>query len=830
MKFYTHFAKYGNLILVRGYRNGKKFSEKVDYNPTLYLPSQKPTEFRTLEGYYVSPTQMGSLRDANDFIRQYESIDNFKIYGSTNFPYVYINEAYPGKVDYDPAMIRIANIDIEVGSENGFPEPEHASEPITAITMKVDGTFYVIGCGEYTQHRDNVEYFKCDDERHLIRKFLDLWEDKSPDIVTGWNIQFFDIPYIYNRICRLFDEDVAKRLSPWRRIGERTTTIHNKQQTAFDLVGIAILDYLELYKKFTYTQQENYRLDTIANIELGEQKLDYSEYENLHQLYKLDYQKFIEYNIKDVELVDRLDEKMKFIDMVLALAYDAKVNMTDVFTQVRMWDTLIHNHLIEKNIVVPQNKTSHKDEQYAGAYVKEPVPGMYEWVVSFDLNSLYPHLIMQYNVSPDTIVNGRSKQVTVDGLLEGNDSANEDYCMTANGQYFRKDIQGFLPEMMERMYNDRVLYKKKMIEAQKDLEKTKGKPERFEIEKQISKYKNIQMAKKIQLNSAYGALGNQYFRFYDIRQAEGITLSGQLSIRWIGMKLNQYMNKLLKTNGVDYVIASDTDSVYLNLGPLVDMVYGSKGTPKEKIVDFIDKACEEKIEPFIDRSFQELADRMNAYAQKMFMKREVIADKGIWTAKKRYILNVWDSEGVRYEKAKLKMSGIEAVKSSTPSACRAKIKDALKVVMEGDETKFHAFVDEFRKEFKNLPFEDIAFPRGISDMTKYKNSLDLYSKGTPIHVRGAIVFNSLLEKNKLTKKYQPIKDGDKIKFCYMKVPNPIQENVLSVLSVLPKELTLEKYIDYDTQFDKAYLDPLKIIVSTMGWTTEKKSTLESFFV
>jgi DNA polymerase elongation subunit (family B) len=402
--------------------------------------------------------------------------------------------------------------------------------------------------------------------------------------------------------------------------------------------------------------------------------------------------------------------------------------------------------------------------------------------------------------------------------------------MTANGQYFRKDTQGFLPEMMQRMYDDRVLYKKKMIEAQKELEKTKDKAQRFEIQNQISKYKNIQMAKKIQLNSAYGALGNQYFRFFDIRQAEGITLSGQLSIRWIGMKLNQYMNKLLKTSEVDYVIASDTDSVYLNLGPLVTMVYGSKDTPKEKIVDFIDKACSEKIEPFIDKAFQELADRMNAYAQKMFMKREVIADKGIWTAKKRYILNVWDSEGVRYEKAKLKMSGIEAVKSSTPRACRDKIKDALKVVMEGDESKFHQFVDDFRNEFKTLPFEEIAFPRGISDMTKYKNSLELYSKGTPIHVRGAIVFNSLLEKNKLNKKYQEIKDGDKIKFCYMKVPNPIQENVLSILSVLPKELKLEKYIDYDTQFEKAYIEPLRIIVNTMNWSTEKKSTLESFFV
>jgi DNA polymerase elongation subunit (family B) len=830
MKFYTHFIRQGNNILVRGYQNGKRFAEKIIYNPVLYLPSQKPTGYKTLDGKFVAPTQMGSLSDAREFIKQYESVDNFKIYGSINFPYVYINEAYPGKIDYDLSLLRIANLDIEVGSENGFPEPEHASEPITAITLKINQHAYVFGYESFNNVRANVTYTKCRDENQLIIKFLELWQSIDPDIITGWNIQFFDIPYIYNRICRIFDEDVAKKLSPWHKIGERTTTIHNKQQTAFDLVGIAILDYLELYKKFTYTQQENYRLDTIASIELDEQKLDYSEYESLHQLYRLDYQKFIEYNINDVELVSRLDEKMKLIDMVLALAYDAKVNLTDVFTQVRMWDTLIHNHLISRNIVVPQNASTQKNEQYAGAYVKEPVPGKYDWVVSFDLNSLYPHLIMQYNVSPDTIVSGIRKEVTVDDLLNSKHTVDSEYCMTANGHYFRKDVQGFLPEMMQSMYDDRVLYKNKMIEEQKKLEKTKEKSERKEIQKQISKYKNIQMAKKIQLNSAYGALGNQYFRFFDIRQAESITLSGQLSIRWIGMKLNQYLNKLLKTSEVDYVIASDTDSVYLHLGPLVDMVYKSKNIPKEKIVDFIDKACSEKIEPFIDRSFEELAVKMNAYAQKMFMKREVIADTGIWTAKKRYILNVWDSEGVRYENPKLKMSGIEAVKSSTPMACRKKIKEALNLVMEGTQEDFHQFVDKFREEFTTLPFEDVAFPRGISDMTKYKDFLNMYGKGTPIHVRGAIVFNSLLEKNKLLKKYQQIKDGDKIKFCYMKVPNPIQENVLSILNVLPKEFALEKYIDYDMQFEKAYIEPLRIIVSTMGWSTEKKSTLESFFV
>jgi len=829
MKFYTHFSKLGNNILVRGYNNGKRFSDKVEYNPTLYLQS-KDGEYRTLDGQSLSAVSQGTMRDATEFMKRYEDVDNFKVYGSTNFPYVYINEAYPGKVDYDPSQIKIANIDIEVGSENGFPEPASASEPITAITFKIAGHFYVFGCGDYDNNRDDVTYLKCRDENNLIMRFLDMWEETSPDIVTGWNIQFFDIPYMNNRITKLMGENTAKRLSPFRRIGERTTTIHNKQQVAFDLVGIAILDYIELYKKFTYSQQESFSLNHIAYLELGEKKLDYSEVESLHQLYKTNFQKFIEYNIHDVELVDRIDAKMQLIDMALALAYDAKVNYTDVFTQVRMWDTLIHNELIEQNIIVPQNVRTPKDEQYAGAYVKDPIVGMHEWVVSFDLNSLYPHLIMQYNVSPETIVEGRHTSISIDNLLNNEYQAQGEYCMAANGHYFKRDKQGFLPAMMQRMYDDRSLYKKKMIESQKAYEKETDKERKREITNQISKYKNLQLAKKVQLNSAYGALGNQYFRFFDIRQAEAITLSGQLSIRWIEMKLNGYLNKLLKTEGNDYVIASDTDSVYVNLGPLVNMVYGSKGETKiETIVDFVNKACIEKFEPFIDKAYQELADYMNAFDQKMQMKREVIANKGIWTAKKRYILNVYDSEGVRFAEPKLKMMGIEAVKSSTPMSCRDKIKESLKIVMNGNEQDFQSFVEAFKQEFKTLPFEDIAFPRGVSDLSKYMSSSELYSKGTPMHVRGAIMFNAFLKKYKLTKKYQLIQDGDKTKFCYMKVPNPVQENVFSILTVLPKEFGVEKYIDYDTQFDKAYLEPLKTIVNTIGWRTERASSLESFF-
>jgi DNA polymerase elongation subunit (family B) len=348
--------------------------------------------------------------------------------------------------------------------------------------------------------------------------------------------------------------------------------------------------------------------------------------------------------------------------------------------------------------------------------------------------------------------------------------------------------------------------------------------------KNISKYTNNQMARKIQINSLYGAIGNAYFRYFKLANAEAITLSGQVAIRWIENKLNQYLNKLLKTENIDYVIASDTDSIYLNMGPLVETVYKGREKTTESVVSFLDKICKMELEKYIESCYQELADYVNAYDQKMQMKRENIADRGIWTAKKRYILNVWDSEGVRYEEPKLKMMGIEAVKSSTPAPCRKMIKDALKLIMSSTEDDVINYIDKCLDDFKNLPPEQISFPRSVSDVDKYKSFSEIYTKGTPIHVRGALLFNHYIKKSNLTNKYSLIQNGEKIKFVYLKKPNIIHENVISFIQDFPIELNLDKYIDYELQFEKAFLEPLKIILDAIGWRVKKTSTLESFFM
>ena len=831
MKFYTNVQMIGDNFLVRGYDNGEYIQFREKYNPTLFVPSNKQTFYKTLEGEYVEPIKPGSVRDCRDFYKKYEEVDHFKIYGNERYIYQYISDKYPEEeIKFDIEKVRLLTVDIETRSENGFPDVETADQEILLISVQDYNTKEITtwGVGSFKNRQENVRYIQFNNEHDLLSSFIQWWMDNTPDVVTGWNIQLFDMPYITKRIDRLLGEKLARRLSPWGLVSEKEVYIKGRRQVYYDIGGITQLDYLDLYKKFTYKAQESYRLDYIAEVELGQKKLDHSEHDTFKDFYTNGWQKFVEYNIKDVELVDRLEDKMKLIELALTMAYDAKVNYNDVFYQVRMWDTIIYNYLKKKGIVIPQKEQSDKSDKYAGAYVKEPIAGRYDWVVSFDLNSLYPHLIMQYNISPETIRETRHPKANVDRILneEIDFQLHKDSAVCANGAQYRKDKRGFLPELMEKMYNERVIFKERMIDAKKKYERTPT----VALEKEIARCNNIQMAKKISLNSAYGAIGNQYFRYYKLANAEAITLSGQVSIRWIENKMNNYLNKILKTEDTDYVIASDTDSIYLHLGPLVDVIYKDREKDAEGIVSFLDTICKEKFEPFIDQAYKELAEYLNAYDQKMFMKRENIADRGIWTAKKRYILNVWDSEGVRYEQPKLKVMGIESVKSSTPSSCRNMLKDAFKIMMNGTEDDVINYIEGCRQKFRTLPPEQISFPRSVSDVQKYKSHSDIYIKGTPIHVRGALLFNHYIKDKKLTNKYSLIQNGEKIKFCYLKKPNIIHENVLSFIQDYPVELGLDKYIDYDLQFNKAFLEPLKIILDAIGWSVEKTANLESFFV
>jgi DNA polymerase elongation subunit (family B) len=850
--FYTNAQSIGGSILYRGVKHGKRIKARIDYAPSLYIPSKKVTSYTNLNGEYLERKEFDGIREARDYIKKFDDVAGaVKIHGQTRFEYAYIADQHEGMVDWDQEKIHVGVIDIEVGSENGFPDPYEANEPITAIAYKRLGNPYtfVWGCGDFDKadkkELENVVYVKCRDEWTLCKKFIQFWQENTPDALTGWNTKFFDVPYIVNRFRRILGEDEMKKLSPWNYISERKTKINGREMTAYGFLGVEQLDYIELYKWYAPggKSQESYRLDNIANVELGDRKLSYDEYDNLHDLYKRNFQLFIEYNIKDVELIERLEDKLKLVELALTLAYDTKCNYEDVFAQTRMWDSMTYSYLFGKGIIVPPREIKEKDAAFEGAYVKVPQIGQHDWVASFDLNSLYPHLMMQYNISPETLIEPKdytdemreiiSAGVNVEKLLkkEVDTSKLTNATLTPNGQFFRTDIQGFLPKMLEDMYEDRKKFKKMMLKAQQEKENETDKSKKYELEKLIARYNNLQLAKKVSLNSAYGALGSQYFRFYDLRMALGVTTAGQLSIRWIEGKINGYMNKLLNTD-TDYVIASDTDSIYLRLGDLVKKVWGVDGVvkmPGIKVIEFMDRVCGDKIQPFIDKSYKELADYVRAYDQKMQMKREGLSDRGIWTAKKRYILNVYNNEGVQYKEPKLKVMGLEMIKSSTPSAIREKMWDTIRLLMTGTENDVQKFIADFKTEFKTLPAEEISFPRGCNGLANYADASTLYKKGTPIHVKGAILYNHFLKQKNLTKKYPLIQEGEKLKFTYLKLPNPFRDMVISYPSRLPPEFELQQYIDYDTQFEKSYLEPIKVILDCMGWQAEKTSSLEDFF-
>ena len=826
MEFYTSVHPIGDKIYVRGYEKGKPYKRKLDFQPTLYVTSNKPSKWKTLEGIFVDEVKPGTIRDTRDFVKRYDEVQGFAVYGNTNYAYQYISDNYD-TVNWDMEQIKVFTIDIETATENGFPDIRLANEEVLLITIKDLQSKRIITFGSkpFVHNRDDVVYITCRDEQHLLKEFMMFWQDNYPDVITGWNTDFFDVPYLIRRIDRELGESFSNKISPWGLINERKTFIKGNEELHYDIIGISQLDYLELYKKYTYTKQESYKLDYIAEQELGDRKKE-NPGEDFKDFYTNYWQQFVEYNIHDVELVDKLEDKMRLLELHLTMAYNAKINPEDVYSQVRMWDTIIYNHLRAKNIVIPAKSVSGKDAQFEGAFVKDPLIGMHKWMVSFDLNSLYPHLIMQYNISPETLTSEKFS-VTVDKLLNKEVDTEylkrRDLALTANGWTYRKDVKGFMPELMEQMYVNRSKFKKQMLRVQQEYEKDKSQKH---LLKDISRLNNLQMAMKIALNSAYGAMGNQYFRYFDIRMAEGITTSGQLSIRWMANKLNAFMNKTLKTDNKDYVVAIDTDSIYLTLEDLVERTCEGKTT--EQKIKFMDKICEDVFQPFIDTGYQELADYMNAYSQKMQMKREVLADKAIWTAKKRYVINVHNSEGVQYEKPKIKVMGLEMVKSSTPAVIRDKLKDSLQVILSGDEKKLHSYVTEFKNEFVKLPIEDIAFPRGVNGIKQYAGS-PIYAKGTPIHVRGSLLYNHYTKKLGLDRKYQAIRDGDKIKFVYVQTPNPLQEDVIAFPQQLPKEFGLEPYIDYDKQFEKVFLDALQIVIEPLGWKTQEESSLEDFF-
>ena len=860
---------------------------KVPYQPRTFRPcaaQDSTNNWRTLDNTPLKERRHQNISQYHHFVDRAKEEGRI-VYGTIAPVQQFFAEEVRRKCGMPFEKLRAVFLDIEVASDQGFAPPENPYQPIIAITAEVWGHYHVWGCGDYQNIREDVTYTKCANEVMLLAEFIRWWTADYPDIVTGWNTHTYDIPYILNRIDRLYKEKQIKItssvLSPWQKLTHRIVMVMGRDQKLPDIVGVPILDYLELYRKFSLTQQESYRLDAIAEVELGRKKVAYDEYGSLQKLADENYQKFIDYNLMDVELVRALNNKLHHLDLCVQIAYGARVNFQDTFRQVRLWDAMMYYELYDRRIAIPLKQTTHKSAQYAGAYVKDPLAGKHKWVVSFDVNSLYPSIMRQWNISPDRhlpidwlksrldhieYLSGADTIQTIPSIsdctprnwlidvqqsdtpivawalrelityLENTDTETTlrdlsntldpfpwlrvlSVCLTPNKQTFRVDMPGFLPEILARLYEERKSAKKKETDAKKKAAKASTAEERQQYERESVQWGLQQNTRKINLNSCYGAFGNEHFRFFDVRQAEAVTMTGQMIIRYVADRVNAFLNSEFGTE-TDYVLASDTDSIYVKLAPVV------ANMPTNEAIDYLNRYCEKDLQRVIDTAFRTIGTTFNTQENILAMKREAIAEHGIWTAKKRYLLWVHDNEGVRFDPPKLKTVGIEAVRSSTPKYARQVIKKALEHFIRNDRDNFYALLDEAEDGYLTRPFEEIASPRSCNGMTDYPLlPSGQFTSGTPIQVKGSLVYNRHLETTGLGNRYPKIRDGEKIRFCYLKPQNPLHCNVIAAPHTLPVEWKLEPFLDRQEQFEKTVASPLEVVIAHAGWSVRPMATL-----
>lgn len=900
-EFYLTIEQVGDTLFERYIdSNGRERTREIPYAPVMFMHGQQgqASKYLDIYGKGCVKKSFSGMREANDWIRRMDDM-GLEAMGMDDFKLAYLSDTYKEEINYDAKKIRIANCDIEVTSPDGFPDPSAALHPIDAITHydSIDDKYYVFDLlnsiyasvpewnkelagkpesegGDNVPKRvlDKVVYFSFNSEEELLMEYLNFWSQKTPVIFTGWNVESFDIPYIYNRIKNVFGENTAKRLSPHRRSKSKIISNMYGEREVIQLYGISLLDYIDLYKKFSFTNQPSYSLDYVAEYELNEGKLPYDG--PISKLRETNHQRYISYNIIDVERVQRIDQKRQFLNLSMDMAYYAKMQIQSVFSPIKTWDAIIFNSLKAQGKVIPQAK-SHVKQSYPGAYVKEPVPNAYKYIMSCDLTSLYPSIIRQVNISPETLVGQFALQPIHDYINKVAPRPSDEYSCSPSGWMYDKNKDGVIPVEITKVFFQRKEHKNYMLGAQRNMELIKEilhntefgdgtVPSGVDVRKdfndeiksliktmsknELEQFLDIcdaasiagntaQINRKLLINSLYGALGNIWFRYYDLRNATSITLFGQMAIQWIERKINEYLNKVVGTENHKYVIAGDTDSVYICIDPLVDKVGEDKFRDTNHLVDFLDKFAKEKLEPAIDSAFREMAEYMNNKEHLMFMDREAISGPplgskglgGFWTAKKRYALNVWDMEGTRYAEPKLKIMGLETQKSSTPKACQKALKECIRRMLQEGEESVQSYFKEFEAEFRTKDYKTIAAVSSANNIAKY--DVDGYpGPKCPYHIRGILTYNRA---TKGIKGAPEISEGEKVMVLPLKQQNPFGDTCISWPS--GTEITPEiredvlKSIDYAALFAKTFTKPLSSFTEAARIDYEKKASLFDMF-
>lgn len=818
-KFYTNVEVRGNNILYRGYENGLPVEKKVPYKPHLFVATKEESSWKSFNGKRnLKKIEMESIEQFRDYIKTYEDIDNFNLYGCDNLVRQYIGNTFRGKIDWAYDQTQIWFFDIETRAEGAFPSPDTALQEILLITMMNHHTKRLYTWSTQAVEDDSkirefdLDYRVFETEKDMLKDFLIFWKSQRIDVISGWNSEFFDIPYIVNRIRNVLTPAVVRMLSPWGVVNDRTVHFNEKAVTTYDILGITHLDYLNIYQKFTPGQKESFKLDFIANVELGKSKVELPG-ETFKDSYTDHWDLFVLYNIIDVHLLHELEVKLLQIRLAMQLAFIAKCNFEDVVSAMRVWESIIYSYFLDQNLVEDLKKPKNERKKIVGAYVHEPKPGKRKWVISIDATSLYPSIMMQNNISPECILG--MVEMSIEAMLKGKHEDNfpEDAIISANGLLTSKGEWGFIPTLVKMMFDLRKETKNQMLELKKN-----NAPE--------EEYKALDVAQssfKIAANSFYGILALPHFKYYDYRMAEAITSNGQVFIIKTKQYVDEIFSKLMGKNK-EWVFYCDTDSAYIDVNDFVEK--HCKGKTDAEIVDYVENFVFKILQPALNNKLDALAATMGIEDCRISFKLECIGNGYIQVAKKRYAFDILYSEGVRYEKPKMKVMGIEIVRSSTPSVVKDYLKTAVKLCLSSNESNLQQFVKEVKTEFVTQPYTAISFPRGCNGLSTYSNSSGIYEKGCPIHVRAALLHNYHLKKMKLDTKYQPIGEGEKIKFVALKMPNPIYENVIAFQTKLPSEFGLEKYVDYNLQFEKAFLKPLEGILQAIGWDAEEKVTLD----